>query len=723
MPIGLTEEQTELAEAVAGFVARHAPREATRAALDGLAAGGTPDGWDALAAQGLLAVHLPEKHGGGGGTGLDLAVVVEEMARGLFPGPFLSTVLTSAILTWATDGPAPGHVLERFAEGARATCALDPGGLTARKTADGYAVTGTTDHLLSPAHADLILVGAQAEDGAIWFLVEGGRLAPGDLGQVAGVDPTRGLGRLTLKEYEVPHSSLVSVDGTRARDLAAALFAAEAVGLIRWCLETGIEYVKTREQFGRPVGSFQAVKHKCARMFIELETMTAAAWDAARAVGGPDEQLELAAAAAALVCVPAARRLGLETITLLGGIGYTWEHDAHLAWRRGISLGALLGPPADWERRLGAAALAGERDFTIELPEENAAFRAEIAQLLDKAAALPEPDRRVHLADNGLVAPHYPAPYGRAATPMEQIVIAQEYERAGLDQPSTVIGEWALPTVLAHGTAEQIETFVPATLRGAVVWCQLFSEPGAGSDLASLTTRAVKVDGGWRITGQKVWTSSAHEADWGICLARTDPQAPKHKGLSYFLVDMRSAGVEVRPLREANGGYLFNEVFLNDVFVPDARLVGEPGQGWTLARTTLGNERVSIGRMSLTQLDLPALARAGGAPSGESVLREFGRLTAGIQAIAAMGLRTTLRSVSGLRPGAEASVIKVAAGLQTAAIADAALNWAGSPAARDGEVDEVVHAYLSVPPQLIGGGTVEIQLNVISERILGLPRG
>ncbi|MDX6740740.1 acyl-CoA dehydrogenase [Actinocorallia sp. A-T 12471] len=717
MTIGLTEEETALADAVAGFVSRHASRESTRAALDGLAAGVTPQSWKALTAQGLLSVHLPEEHGGGGGTGLDLAVVVAEAARGLYPGPFLATVLTSSILTWASDGAAP--FLARFAEGARGTCALDAAGLTARKTPTGYTVSGTTGPLLSPKDAELVLLAAQDGDREIWFVLDGQK--PHDVSALEGVDPTRGLGSLTLADHEVPESALVTVHPGRARDLAATLFAAEAVGLIRWCLETGVEYAKTREQFGRPIGSFQAIKHKCARMFVELETMAAAAWDAARAVGGPDDQLTLAASGAALVCVPAARRLALETITLLGGIGYTWEHDAHFAWRRGVQLGALLGRPDGWERRLGVAALTAEREFTVKVAEQDPEARAEIARIIDEAAALTEPARRIHLAEHGMVAPHYPAPYGRAATPMEQLVIAQEFERAGIVQPSTVIGEWALPTLLAYGTPEQIAEHVPASLRGEVVWCQLFSEPGAGSDLASLSTRAVKVEGGWRVNGQKVWTSSAHEADRAICLARTDPDAPKHKGLSYFVVDMDSEGVEVRPLREANGGYLFNEVFLNDVFVPDSRLVGEPGQGWTLARTTLGNERVSIGRMSLTQLDLPALARAHGAPQDDRVLCEFGGLTAANQAIAALGLRATLRSVSGLKPGAEASVIKVAAGLQTTAIADTALTWVGASAADS--ADQVVRTYLSVPSQLIGGGTVEIQLNVIAERILGLPRG
>jgi alkylation response protein AidB-like acyl-CoA dehydrogenase len=721
MAIGLTEEQADLAESVAGFVARHASRAATRADLDRIAAGGRPPSWEALTVQGLLSLHLPEEHGGAGAGAVELAVVVEETARGLLPGPFLPTVLTSALLTWYAEGPAGKETLHRFAEGATGACALSAEGLSARTIDDGYAITGTTGHVLAPQGADLLLIGARSDDGEVWFVLD--VTTDLEVESVAGVDLTRGLGRITLREHHVPSGRVVALDTARVRNLAAVLFAAEAVGLVRWCLETGLEYVKTREQFGRPVGSFQAVKHKCARMFVELETMAAAAWDAGRAVGGPDDQFALAAAAAA-VCTAEARRLGLETITLFGGIGYTWEHDAHLYWRRAMSLDALIGPATRWHRALGGLALIRERDFTVRLDDEDPAYRDRISRLIADAAALGQPARRNLLAETGLVAPHYPAPYGVGASPAQQLVIAQEYERAGVEQPSLVIGDWALPTVLAHGTPAQIEEFVPATLRGDIVWCQLFSEPGAGSDLASLTTRAVKADGGWRITGQKVWTSSAHEADWGICLARTDGDAPKHRGLSYFLVDMRADGVDIRPLREANGGYLFNEVFLNEVFVPDVHLVGEPGQGWALARTTLGNERVSMGGMRLTSLDLPALARAADRSGDEAALSELGALTARNQAIAALGLRATLRSVSGLRPGAEASVTKVAAGWQVTAIAEAALRWSGPvAAAEDGPAGAIVHSYLSVPPQLIGGGTVEIQMNVISERILGLPRG
>ena len=292
-----------------------------------------------------------------------------------------------------------------------------------------------------------------------------------------------------------------------------------------------------------------------------------------------------------------------ECIQVLGGIGYTWEHPAHRYYRRALSLRALLGPSAQWARRVAELALGGaRRPVRVNLPADAEPLRTGIRAELAAIAALEPPARTAGLAAGGWVVPHLPAPWGRAAGPLEQLVIAEEMKQAGLRAPALLIGAWVVPALVGYGTPAQQERFLPATLRGEITWCQLFSEPGAGSDLAGLTTRAERVTGagegagGWRLTGQKVWTSLAREADWAICVARTDPSTRRHAGITYFLVNMKSPGVSVRPLREMTGDALFNEVFLDGVEVPDDLVVGEVGDGWRVARTTLANERVSLSR-------------------------------------------------------------------------------------------------------------------------------
>jgi alkylation response protein AidB-like acyl-CoA dehydrogenase len=723
MAIGVTEDQAALADSVAGFVARYAPREATRAEFETLGAGGVFGGWDKLVEQGLVTLHLPEEIDGGGAGPVDLAVVVEESGRGLLPGHLLPTVLTSDLLSRRGSGSARvAELLGRFAEGARGAVALSTTGLSATRSGDGIRISGASSPVLGLVGADVVVLGAAGPDGEVWFAVDGDAVKSEAL---ESVDPTRGVARAVLDGLDVPADSVVQLTTEQVRDHAAVLFSAEAVGLVRWCLETGLAYIKVREQFGRTVGSFQAIKHKAARMYSQLEVMSAAAWDAARALDDSAEQLSLAAAEAAVQCLPGAVDLALETVTLLGGIGYTWEHDTHLYWRRAIALSSLLGPASAWESRLGQLAQTAIRNFDLDLVEVEPAFRERIASQLREVKDLPEEERRAKLGDLGLVSPHYPEPYGLSATPAQQLVIAEEFAHAGIPQPSTVIGEWALPTILAHGTKEQQDFFVRPTLRGDITWCQLFSEPGAGSDLASLSTRGEKVEGGWRLNGQKVWNSMAQIADWGICLARTNPDVPKHKGISYFLIDMKnSEGLDVRPLREANGHYLFNEVFFNDVFVPDDRLVGEVDDGWRLARTTLGNERVSIGSgMGVQRFGLTDLVRSDVVAGNDDAVQTFGRLTAESYALAAMGLRLTLRRLEGLTPGGEASVLKLAAVKHRTEVARVAMSWYGPEAATlEGPAGEAVQGYLSTPSSLIGGGTTEIQLNVIGERVLGLPR-
>jgi alkylation response protein AidB-like acyl-CoA dehydrogenase len=287
-----------------------------------------------------------------------------------------------------------------------------------------------------------------------------------------------------------------------------------------------------------------------------------------------------------------------------------------------------------------------------------------------------------------------------------------------------IIGNWVVPTLIAHGSPAQHERFLPGSLRGDIRWCQLFSEPGAGSDLASLTTRAEKVDGGWKITGQKVWTSMAREADWGILLARTDPSVPKHKGLSYFLLDMKSAGIDIRPLRELTGDTLFNEVFLDGVFIPDDLLVSTPGCGWTLARTTLANERVSLSNDSSLGSGGEALLKLA-TDADDERLTTLGGILCDAQSSSLFGLRTTLRSLAGGQPGAESSIGKLIGVEHLQQVWETAVDWIGADALTGegpGGMQDPTWMFLNSRNMSIAGGTTDVQLNIIGERILGLPR-
>jgi alkylation response protein AidB-like acyl-CoA dehydrogenase len=508
--------------------------------------------------------------------------------------------------------------------------------------------------------------------------------------------------------------------------LAAVLLAAEACGIADWAVATAAGYAKIRHQFGRPIGQFQAVKHRCAWMLTAAEQAAAAAWDAARAVQAAslDAGGEFAAAVAALVAVDAAVSCAHECIQVLGGIGYTWEHDAHLYYRRALSLRALLGGSGDWAQRVAGLALEGaSRPISIDLPPEAEPLRAQARAELAEIGAAGPADRNGRLAEGGWVVPHLPRPWGREAGPLEQLVIAEEMRAAGLRAPGLAIGAWVVPALVQYGTPEQQERFLPPTLRGELVWCQLFSEPGAGSDLAGLSTRAERAEGGWRLTGQKIWTSLAKQAAWAICVARTDPDAPRHDGISYFLVDMTSPGVQVRPLREMTGDALFNEVFLDQVFVPDDLVVGGVNQGWRVARTTLANERVSLSQSWTFGCGNPELIEAVhglGTGAGQAVLERAGRLVAEGHAIDLLGMRVTLKQLSGTEPGATGSVRKLLGMRHAQRVAEECWSLTGPEGAVGGT--RWSRAVLFTRALTIGGGTTDIQLNIIGERILGLPR-
>jgi 3-oxochol-4-en-24-oyl-CoA dehydrogenase len=366
------------------------------------------------------------------------------------------------------------------------------------------------------------------------------------------------------------------------------------------------------------------------------------------------------------------------------------------------------------------------RTLTLQLPGEAESRRAEARAFFESLGGLDGAEQRRRMADSGYLSPHLPQPWGLAADAAHQLVIDEERERAGVEAPFLANAAFVVPTLIGFGTPLQQELIGPS-LRGEIGWCQLFSEPGAGSDLASLTTKAAKVPGGWSITGQKVWTTRAHVSDHAICLARTDPDAEKHRGITYFLVGMSAKGVEVRPLIEINGRHHFNQVFLSDVFVPDEDVVGTVNDGWRVARTTLGFERVAMGSRStlgdLAEKLARLVAEQEQLRTDERVLQRTGQLVAVSQATALMRLRSTIRAIAGARPGPETSLLKVVVNENQQQLAEYGLELLGASAvAVEGDAAEWIYSFLYSRCLTIAGGTSEIQRNVIAHRLLGLPR-
>ncbi|MCT7657898.1 acyl-CoA dehydrogenase [Mycobacterium deserti] len=703
MTATITDEQFAARELVRSWAVGSAAVEATRDIEHGKA-----DAWrgpyEGLAQLGLFGVALPEQAGGADGTAEDLCAMVDEAAAALVPGPVATTALATLLIPTSHT-----ELLEALASGERTAGVA----LTADLRLSDGKVSGTADYVLGADAAGVLVL--PASDAVV--LIDAGADGVAIEAHKA-TDFSRPLARIVLDEV---FAETLPASTQRLADLAATVLAAEAAGLARWTLRTATEYAKVREQFGKPIGSFQAIKHMCAEMLLRSEQAAVAATDAARAVTSDDErQLSIAAAVAAAIGIDAAKKNAKDCIQVLGGIGITWEHDAHLYLRRAYGIAHFLGGAPRWLRRVATLTQQGvRRELHIDL-ESVAHLQPEIASAVAEVASVPAEKQQAALAETRLLAPHWPPPFGRKAGPAEQLLIDQEMAKAGVTRPDLVIGWWAVPTILEHGSQQQIEQFVSPTLRGELIWCQLFSEPGAGSDLAALRTKAVRTEGGWKLTGQKVWTSAAHKAHWGVCLARTDAEAPKHKGITYFLVDMKSPGLEIRPLREITGDNLFNEVFFDEVFVPDEMVVGQVNDGWRLARTTLANERVAMAAgtalgnpmeellRTVAELDLDA--------AGQD---QLGALIVSAQVGSLLDQKIAELAVGGQDPGPQASARKLIGVRYRQALSELRMELSEGHGVAE---NQAVFDFLNTRCLTIAGGTEQILLTMAGERLLGLPR-
>jgi alkylation response protein AidB-like acyl-CoA dehydrogenase len=710
--LAITEEHNDLADAAIGQLNRLNSRAAARATLEGGSAhpaeiwsAGKDLGWNGLA--------IAEEHGGSGFGLAELAVVLEAQGRELCPGPFLPTVAAAVVIDRCASDSVRAQLLPGLADGSTVGALGLSGGIT---VGSDLVVTGESPAALGAPDADVLVLIA----GDDVVIVDG--TADGvTVTALEPMDTTRSVGSVALRGVSVSEDHVLRGAARKARTVFRILASAEAVGVSWAALDMAVDYAKVREQFGRTIGTFQAVKHHAANMLVNAEETTAATWDAARA-----DDLDSAWFAAAVAASHAIRTQvfnAQNNIQLHGGIGFTWEHDSHLYLRRARTLAALMEEGGDPLLDVVEGQRSGQaHGASFTLPPEAEEHRANAREAVAQLKSLPDDKQRDFLVDSGYLVPHWPKPWGRAADVLEQLVVEEEF--AAIERPDMGITGWVALTIAQAGTDDQRERWVEPVLRGEVMWCQLFSEPGAGSDAAAVRTAAKKVDGGWRVTGQKVWTSLAQYCQWGLATVRTDPDAPKHAGVTMMAIDMKAPGVTINPLRGLTGDAHFNEVFFDDVFVPDGDVVGDVNRGWLVARATLGNERISIGggsggAVGFTPDHLVKLLDA--APNAAQYVRRAGECIAETHTLRLLNLRRASRAIAGAEPGPEGNVTKLLVAEAGQRITELGMALSGT-AAVVGQSPKLLRSYLGNRAMTIAGGTSEITRNTIAERILGLPR-
>ncbi|MFV8048108.1 acyl-CoA dehydrogenase [Mycobacterium sp. 48b] len=710
--LAITEEHQDLADATLGQLNRLDSRAAARATLEN-AGTYSSEIWSAGAELGWNGLAISEEFGGSGFGLPELAVVAEIAGRELCPGPFLPTVAASVVIDRCAPDAVRAELLPGLADGAT-VAALGLAG-SVSMGADGL-LGGQARAVLGAPDAQVLVLAAGDDIVVLDATADGITVTAQD-----SLDTTRSIGTVDLRAVTVDENRILRGAARAAHTVFRVLGSAEAVGVSWAALDMAVEYAKVREQFGRTIGTFQAVKHHAANMLVDAEQTTAAVWDAARA-----DNLEGASFAAAVAAAHAVRTqifCAQTNVQLHGGIAFTWEHDAHLYLRRARTLAAVLGDGADPLIDVVDGQRSGQaHGASFALPEEAEQYRQDAQAAAAEVKALPEDKRRDYLVDSGYLVPHWPKPYGRAADVLEQLVIEEEF--TDIERADMGITGWVTLTIAQAGTDDQRERWVEPVLRGEVMWCQLFSEPGAGSDAAAVRTAAKKVDGGWRVTGQKVWTSLAHHCQWGLATVRTDPDAPKHAGVTMMAIDMKAPGVKVNPLRGLTGDAHFNEVFFDDVFVPDADVVGDVNKGWLVARATLGNERISIGGGSAAPTGFDAdelVALIDADPDGARYVRRAGEVIAVGHTLRLLNLRRISRAIAGAEPGPEGNVTKLLVAEHSQHLTELGMDLVGS-AGVTGETPKLTRAYLGNRAMTIAGGTSEITRNTIAERILGLPR-
>ena len=794
-----TGEQLELRAAVRGFLGRKSAADSVRR-LMATDAGYDPAVWRQMSDQlGLQGMAVPEEYEGAGFGYLELGIVFEEMGRALLCAPYLSSVaLAAEALLRCADEAARKDLLPGLATGRTiGTLALleQPGRwdeasvrTRARRSGAGWLLDGGKRHVPDGHIADLILVGARTPAGVGLFAVDGGAAGLTRV-SVPTLDQTRKQAHL---DFAGTPARLIGDEGDGGRvlrrvlDTAAILLAAEQAGGASRVVEMAAGYAGMRVQFGRPIGSFQAIKHLCADMLTEAEAARSAANYGLWALAADHEDVPLAASLAKVYCSAAYSKIAGDAIQVHGGIGFTWEHPAHLYFKRAKSSEVLFGTPAyhrdrlalrlglsepkgrgvAWTQQRGTSDGRSEGDVgrragpraraeDIEILPEDRAFADEVQRWLGthlvgefaKYRGVGGPDDAVawdvrlrwekELSAGRWLGLTWPPEYGgRGATLAQAIIFEYLYARAEAPYRVGVQGQDLFgPTLLTFGTAEQKARFLPKILAAEEFWGQGFSEPDAGSDLASVRTTARRDGAEWVIDGQKIWMTFGASADWLYVLCRTDPRASRHHGLSLLLVPARQPGVQIRPITNMLGAGEFCEVFFTGARTRADLVVGAPGDGWKVAMAALGVERGTLLMPQQLGFEREAeevlrLARggAGGDAAGLGAVGLSHRLVDAWIAVRLMrvtALRTIGELVAGRTPGAQAATSKLYASVQHQRLLELATELLAEEATVTGDsyaLEPLQRAFLLSRAETIYGGSSQIQRNIIGERVLGLPK-
>ena len=753
----MSDDDRMIEEAAAAYSARD-PEFRRMRALRGARPSFDRDAWEEMAGMGWLGCRIPEDHGGSNLGFNQVGLLLEQYGRSLAPEPLVAVgILAAGVLTRSTSDQkhewlrsvADGTWLPTLAwqeEGG--SLAGEPLATRAEPRDGGFVINGRKRCVAIAEAADAFIVSARGPDGCGLYVVH--RDAPGVTVTVHTRVDGGTWSDLTLHDVRVDATAVVA-SGAQAlealdRSLDEARFAtgAELLGLMSCVFGITVEYLKIRRQFERPIGSFQALQHRAVDLYMQVEVSRAVLQQAAIVFDTTDDAHTRAIASSQIKAraSDAALKVAKGAVHLHGAIGYTDECSIGLFLKRAMVLAAWLGNASAHRARYGRLA---DADQGAERAEEDRTPLQHEARAFAEANFPPEwrfPPYRITLVkarpwlrklhEKGWGAPNWPVEYGgMGLSAYDQVKLQEEFDRHGIFLTPHASLNMLGPLLIRYGSDEQRRRYLPNILSGETLWAQGYSEPCAGSDLAGLRTTAVLDGDEFVVNGQKIWTSDADHYDMTFILARTDPASRRQDGISFLLIDLKSPGITVRPIRNLAGESSFCEVFFDNVRVPKENLVGDLNRAWSMAKSVLGSERIMIGHPKLARFPLELLTRllqSRGQWDEPAVRSRYDELRLDVVDLGAAFVRVVDVLRRGGEVGPEVSILKIWVSEAFQRIADLMIDVGGEAAVldeseplADGTSIHVAKQYFLARSAAIYAGTNDIQRNIVAKAVLGLP--